>query len=160
MWVIVKFEESWLYKLPYFLSSLSTHLCTSPRGLCFLTFIPGILKSTGKQLRIHKQAASQWQSSMPSYSYGPVMWQPVSVVSFWHPRKCKWWSSQRPLSPVRWLTAKVCLSLCAFTLGETLREFLRSGHVPRRHLTIHDRISLPNASPWYPIGTVFRKPAS
>jgi len=160
MWVIVKFEESWLIKFPYFLPSLSTHLCTSPRGLCFLTFIPGTLKSTGKQLRNHEQAASQWQSSMPSYSYGPVMWQPASVASLRHPRKCKWCSSQRPLSPVRCLTPKVCLSLCAFALGETLREFLRSGHVLRRHLTIRYRISLPNASPWYPFGTVFSKPAS
>jgi len=63
MWVIVKFEESWFYKLSYFLSSSSTHPYTSPRGLCFLTFIPDNLKSNGKQLQIHKQAASQWQSS-------------------------------------------------------------------------------------------------
>lgn len=158
MWVIVKFEESWFYKLSYFLPSLSTHPCTSPRGLCFLTFIPDNLKSNGKQLRIHKQAASQWQSWKPSYSYGPVMWQPASVASLRHPRKCKWCSSQRPLSPVRCLTPKVCLSLCAFALGETLREFWRSGQVLRWRLAIHNRISLPNASPWNLFETVFSKP--
>jgi len=143
MWVIVKFEESWFYKLSYFLSSSSTHPYTSPRGLCFLTFIPDNLKSNGKQLQIHKQAASQWQSSchpihMARSCDNLLLWQAYDIQG-----SASGVLVRDLFRPSDALTAKVCLSLCAFALGETLREFWRSGHVPRRHLAIHDRISFP-----------------
>jgi len=158
MWVIVKFEESWFYKLSYFLSSSSTHPYTSPRGLCFLTFIPDNLKSNGKQLQIHKQAASQWQSSchpihMARSCDNLLLWQAYDIqgsasgvlvrdlfrpsdapdsqgMSFFM-RFCSRWNATRVL--------KVLPGAC-------------------RRLAIHDRISQPNASPWNLFEKVFRKP--
>jgi len=120
MWVIDKFEESCFHTTPscFFLSSF-THHAHLARDVSLVFQIT----STGKQPGITSRP--QVTFAMPSRHLPFHMSRSLllEVASIWHPRKCKRCSSQRPLSPVSQLTPKVCLSLCAFTLGETLREF-------------------------------------
>lgn len=117
---------------------------------------------------IHWQAAPVSQAGSASVTNPPVglfirqsgHLTIYHLASSWQPRKRKWCSSQRPLSPISPLITKVCYSSRAFALGETPREFDWQAWVvlALAPFKVWLRISL--LLQWYLFVTAYSKPAT
>jgi len=153
--------------LPYFFLSSYTHLFASIFLMCLFTYLYRSSLIPWQAARYHKQEMQCISDQSPRQNLPMAFWS-LDCPPTWQAPDSQGCASgrfiQTPHPSVSHIAdTKVCLSLCAFALGETLREFeSRALQVHRRQPQVHPNKPARNLSviSKYQFMTVYSKPAT